>query len=58
MHKLKTIIDYMIEVDFFRPQIKFKSTLGLDKEDAKKEEEGGFITKHPFAGFVSSVVSL
>ena len=48
----------MIEVDFFRPQIKFKSTLGLDKEDAKKEEEGGFITKHPFAGFVSSVVSL
>ena len=58
MHKIKVIIDFMIEIEFFRPQVKFKKTISKDKEETKIDEEQDFITKHPFSGFLQAVVCL
>ena len=61
MHKLKTSVDFLVHKDFYRPQVKFKETLGLKKEEEKKAELPGkpeFVTTHPFAGHLSTIVCL
>jgi hypothetical protein len=50
---VKVAIDNLIILEIYKPQIKFKENIG-----EPVEVEDGVLTKHPFAGFLSSAVCL
>jgi hypothetical protein len=51
MSKLKGMVDYLLEIEVYKPTEKFKKNIGLPYESQEMET-------HPFAGFMSAIVCL
>lgn len=57
LHKLKTIVDFLIKAEIYKPAKKFRKNVGINDTEEGSENQG-VMDKHPFSGFQGTIVSL
>ena len=55
---LKSISDYLIINNVYCPELKINKIIGKNDETSSDENQAAKLLKHPFCGFLSSVICL